>query len=350
MEGLDHTRRTPAHGRSTGTCTPWSAALASTVLAAGISLATSACSPASSGPGTGSTVVQQQESDAGAVLREALGSTRVVILGTGTPTADPERSGPCVAIVVNGTPYLVDLGPGVIRRAAAAVQAGVFELDPINLRHAFITHLHSDHTVGYPDLIFSPWALGRDWSIDVWGPTGIAAMTDHLMAAYEQDIEIRMDGEQPSTTEGFRVRAHEVEPGVVHEDDNVTVEAFLVSHGTWPEAYGYKFTTPDKTIVISGDTGPSDVIVQQCDGCDILIHEVYSSPGFELRPDDWQAYHESFHTSAPELAGIATRARPRLLVLYHQLFWGATDEGLLAEIRAAGYEGEVVSARDLDIY
>ena len=143
----------------------------------------SACGPASSVPGTEATAVQQQESDAGAVVREALGSTRVVILGTGTPTADPERSGPCVAIVVNGTPYLVDLGPGVIRRAAAAVQAGVFELDPINLRHAFITHLHSDHTVGYPDLIFSPWALGRDWSIDVWGPTGIAAMTEHLMAA-----------------------------------------------------------------------------------------------------------------------------------------------------------------------
>ena len=308
-----------------------------------------ACRPATPVPAQPATE-QAENRDAGSLLREALSTTQVVILGTGTPTPDPDRSGPCVAILVNGTPYLVDLGPGVVRRAAAAAQTGLFELDPINLRHAFITHLHSDHTIGYPDLIFSPWATGRDWAIDVWGPTGLRAMTDHLMAAYQQDIEIRMEGGQPSTTDGFPVHAHEIEPGVVYEDDNVAVEAFLVPHGTWPEAYGYKFTTPDRTIVISGDTGPSDVVVEQCDGCDILIHEVYSVPGFELRPDDWQAYHKSFHTSAPELADIATRARPKLLVMYHQLFWGATDEELLEEIRAAGYEGEVVSARDLDVY
>ena len=288
--------------------------------------------------------------DEGTSTRPDLGSTRVVILGTGTPAADPERSGPSLAVVVDETPYLVDLGPGVVRRAASAALAGDFALDPVNLRHAFVTHLHSDHTVGYPDLIFSPWALGRHGSIDVWGPRGIQAMTDNLIAAYEQDIEIRLEGEVPTSDDGYMVNVHETRPGVVFEDRSLTVEAFLVPHGNWPEAYGYKFTTPDKTIVISGDTGPSEAIVEQCDGCDLLIHEVYSKTGWELRPPDWQAYHSGFHTSAAELAAIATRARPKLLVLYHQLFWGATDEELLAEIRAAGYEGEVVSARDLDVY
>ena len=107
--------------------------------------------------------------------------TQVVLLGTGNPAADPDRSGPATAIVVNGTPYLVDFGPGVVRRAAAAVRdRGISSLEPANLHVVFATHLHSDHTVGFPDLIFSPWTLGRRVPLEVYGPKGIKAMADHL--------------------------------------------------------------------------------------------------------------------------------------------------------------------------
>ena len=123
--------------------------------------------------------------------------TTVVMLGTGTPNADPDRSGPAVAIVVNDTPYIVDCGPGIVRRAAAALRNGVKALEPRNLKIAFITHLHSDHTTGLADLILTPWTLERKEPLEVYGPRGIKAMTHHLLAAYRKDIDMRVNGGEP---------------------------------------------------------------------------------------------------------------------------------------------------------
>lgn len=275
--------------------------------------------------------------------------TRVVLLGTGTPNADPDRSGPATAIVVNGASYLVDCGPGVVRRAAAAARKGIPALQPPNLKTAFVTHLHSDHTAGYPDLILSPWVLGRKAPLEVYGPAGLKAMTGNILAAYREDIEIRLDGGEPSNKTGWKANAHEVKPGVIYKDANVMVTAFTVRHGKWPLALGYRFDTADRSIVISGDTAPTQAVVDACHGCDILIHEVYSQAGFRTRPPEWQKYHSAYHTSSAELAGIASKARPGLLVLYHQLFWGRTEQELLDEVKR-GYKGKVVSGHDLDVY
>ena len=275
--------------------------------------------------------------------------TQVVLLGTGTPNADPERSGPAVAIVVDGTPYLIDLGPGVVRRAAAARRDGVEGLAVSKLRTAFITHLHSDHTLGYADFIFTPWVLERDVPAEVFGPPGLRAMTDHLVAAYEADIRVRLNGLEPANSDGYKVNVHEIEPGLVYEDENVRVTAFAVDHGAWEQAFGYRFETPDRTIVVSGDTRPTDSIVEACRRCDILIHEVYSQAGFERREPVWQRYHASSHTSSLELGAIAVRAQPGVLVLYHQLLWGATPEQLVAEIRSV-WDGEIVYGNDLDTF
>src|SRR5262249_14592229 len=132
-------------------------------------------------------------------------------------------------------------------------------------------------------------------------------------------------------------------------DANVSVRAFRVPHGSWQEAFGYRFETPDKTIVISGDCTPNQNVVAACRGCDVLIHEVYSTAGFARRPPPWQRYHANFHTSSKQLAEIAAQAQPKLLILYHQLFWGTSEEDLLKEI-SQFYRGKVVSAHDLDLY
>jgi len=145
---------------------------------------------------------------------------------------------------------------------------------------------------------------------------------------------------------------HEIKPGVVYKDGNVTVKAFAVHHGSWKEAYGYRFETPDKVIVLSGDCAPSDSVIENCNGCDILLHEVYSQFGFDMSKEDWRKYIMEFHTSTKELAALATKAKPKLLVLYHQMFFGGekdTEEVLLQEMRN-GYSGKVVSAHDLDVY
>lgn len=286
----------------------------------------------------------------GTSFQEAAGKrTRVVLLGTGTPNADPDRSGPSVAIVVKGCVYLIDCGPGVVRRAAAAACNGIQELDLKKLNRLFVTHLHSDHTLGYPDVIFSPWTLGRQDPLEVYGPKGIQNMTKHLLAAYREDIDVRLHGLEPANKTGYEVRVHEIKPGVIYTDDNVSVRAFLVRHGSWRAAYGFRFETADRTVVVSGDTAPTEAVADNCNGCDVLIHEVYSEAGLRRRPTEWQRYHSHYHTSSKELAEIAERAHPRLLVLYHQLFWGTTDEELLLEVRR-NYHGKVVSGRDLDVY
>ena len=130
----------------------------------------------------------------------------------------------------------------------------------------------------------------------------------------------------------------------------VTIEAFPVRHGAWKESYGYRVATPDRTIVISGDAAPSDAIAEKCQGCDVLVHEVYSQAGFRGRPLEWQRYHARYHTSTAELAAIALKAKPKLLVLTHQLIWSSNPAAMLEEIRVAGYAAPVAFGNDLDVY
>jgi ribonuclease BN (tRNA processing enzyme) len=284
--------------------------------------------------------------------------TQVVLLGTGNPPADPDRSGPATAIVVNGTPYLVDFGAGVVRRAkSAVVDRGIAGLDPVKLRVVFATHLHSDHTVGYPDLILTPWVLGRPVPLEVYGPSGIAHMTEHVLEAYREDFATRTKDRHLFTVgafaEGHAVNAHEIKPGIVYKDANVTVTAFATKHAM--ESYGYRFDTPDRSIVISGDTNPTQATIDACRGCDVLIHEVLTHEWLAKRRD-FQAYAAQFHTTTSQLTELAKQAKPGLLILYHaSLSWRPAVDSersspatLLAEM--SKYPGHVVVGRDLDVY
>jgi ribonuclease Z len=279
--------------------------------------------------------------------------TKLVLLGTGNPNPSPEQSGCALALVVNDVPYVVDFGPGLIRKAAALSPryGGSIEgLNVKNIKKAFLTHLHSDHTTGYPDLILTPWVMGRDKPLEVYGPAGIKEMTEHILEAYSEDIRYRLYGTEPANDNGWLVDCHEIlKDGLFYQDEHIKAEAFRVPHGTWPNAWGFRFTTPDRVIVISGDSAPSEKIIEYASGADILVHEVYSHAGYEKKTESWKAYHSEHHTSTLELGGIARRADPGLVVLYHILFWGASEEELLDEISGI-YDGKVIVGRDLDIY
>lgn len=278
--------------------------------------------------------------------------TQLILLGTGTPNADPERSGPSLAIVVGSNSYIVDFGPGVVRRASALSKqwGGKIEaLNANNLKLAFLTHLHSDHTAGYADLILTPWVLGRNIPLEVYGPKGLTQMTEDLLAAYRSDISYRLDGLEPANALGWQVNTHEITEGIVFQDDLIEVTAFKINHGSWDNAFGYRFVTPDKTIVISGDTRPSQNLIRYSEGADILVHEVYSQAGFDKKTEVWKKYHASHHTSTFELGEIAKKTKPGLLVLHHILFWGATEEELLDEISQI-YDGLVSIGSDMMIY
>lgn len=269
--------------------------------------------------------------------------THVVLLGTGTPNPDTARFGPALAIVVDGEPYLVDAGAGVVRRAVAA------GIPVTRLRRVFLTHLHSDHTIGMADLLLTPWVLERVEPLEVFGPAGTQELMDHLTEAYQADIRRRIDGLQPQNTTGWASRVSALRPGVVYQDSLVTVTAIPVPHEDWPEAYGFRFETAERVIVVSGDTRWSDALIAACDGCDVLVHEVYADAGFARREPEWQRYHAHAHTGAAELGRLATAARPGLLLLYHQLHWGTPDDSLVAEVRST-WSGRVVSGRDLGVY
>lgn len=281
-------------------------------------------------------------------------TTQVVLLGSGTPVADPDRSGCSIAIIVNTMPYIVDFGPGVMRQLSAVTPYfsksghGIEGLDLRNVTRAFLTHLHSDHTTGYPDLILTPWAVGgsgRNRPLEVYGPKGINQMTENILEAYREDINYRISGLQSNNDLGWRVNSHEIlEEGVIYQDSNVKVEAFPAPHGTWTNAWAFRFTTPDKIIVISGDTRYSEKLIEYTKDADILFCEVYSEKLMHWAGLD---YFRSHHISTTELAKLAKIAEPKLLVLYHVMPSGVVEQDYLDEIIEI-YKGKVIFGNDLD--
>jgi ribonuclease BN (tRNA processing enzyme) len=289
----------------------------------------------------------------------ATGRTRVVFLGTGTPLPDPDRSGPATAVVVDDVAYLFDAGPGVVRRAGAAAAKGIAALTPVRLRFGFLTHLHSDHTMGLPDLMLTPWTMGRTEPLELYGPVGTRAMADGIQKAWALDIDRRRHDLQPSPPRGWQVNVHEVTGGEIYKDERVVITAIPVDHGPW-EAFAYRIQGPDRTIVISGDTRPGPALAAACRGCDMLIFEVYTTGSTAKVTPQWREYRRVYHTSTEELATIAKTSQPKLLVLYHRANPGCDQVGsncgssgseqeALDEVRRS-YPGQVVEAHDLDVF
>lgn len=275
--------------------------------------------------------------------------TKLILLGTGTPFADPTKSGPSLAIVVNNTSYIVDCGPGVVRRAAEASKLGFPSLEAAQLKTLFITHLHSDHTIGLADIILTPAVLDRNAPISIYGPVGSKKMTDDLMSAYKEDIAIRINGLEKGDAIAYQVYTNEIKEGEIYKDSNLNVTAFNVQHGQWDNAFGFVFQTKDKKIVISGDCTYSENLIKYAKDCDILVHEVYSDAGLKKRTQRWQDYHSTFHTSTYQLADIANKVKPKLLILNHQLTFGTSLQSLLDELKSK-YAGPVVNGADLDVF
>jgi ribonuclease BN (tRNA processing enzyme) len=298
--------------------------------------------------------------------------TKVVLLGTGTPVPDPDRSGPATAIVVDDSAYLVDFGPGIVRRAeSAALTRRIPAVEPGNLKVAFVTHLHSDHTAGYSDLIFTGWTSGRRVPLEVYGPSGLQSMTEHILQAYRVDIETRTNPDGPMrdagrSPDGWKVNAHEIKAGVIYKDEKVTVTAFVTRHAM--ESYGYRFDTPDRSIVISGDTNPTEETINACNGCDVLVHEAQPLELLAKLPKSIQSFVAKYHTTTEQLAELASKAKPKLLVIYHTISFPpgiapprllppnagadalyASPEMLQKEI-GSRYSGKFVIGKDLDVY
>lgn len=277
--------------------------------------------------------------------------TQLILLGTGNPNPTPETAGPATLIIVNDMPYIFDAGEGVMRRAEAArLKYNLKGLERTKFTHLFLTHLHWDHTVGIPEVMMTPWTQGREGPLFLFGPIGTSHMAKSFLQAFRQDIAIRVKGLEPATKNGWHVETTEFENSYTYRDKNVTIEAFPVCHGTIKNSVGYKITTPDRVIVLSGDTTYCPIIAEKARGADILVHEGYPTKSHAKLPADWAVYHTSSHTAAVDIARIANAAKPKLLVLSHQLVWKGDPISMITDEIAETYDGKAVNGKDLDLF
>jgi len=317
------------------------------------------------------------------VSKRAATTTQIVFLGTGMPAPNPQRQGPAFVIETGGNTYLFDIGVGVMRQAAAA------HVDISPPTAAFLSHLHTDHTLGLPDLMFTAWSAGgANSNFPLYGPVGLQWMVTNIQNAYTQDICVRnvcqMFGKnnyQPPTVHEIALKhptggptpppaaGHapicnscaacpsgsncscgadlpKSPPEVVYTDSAVTVSAFLVRHGCWDEAFGYVFeTTADKKkIVYSGDTRYVANMGAACSGCDVLIHELYWGSETVACGN----YMTCFHTTVPELQKVFKEGNPKKLVVVHQVGTGSPATLGIPQCSTSKTSGCVIFANDLE--
>jgi ribonuclease Z len=265
----------------------------------------------------------------------------VLLLGTGFPRPDPQRAGPSTAVVIGGKWFVVDAGRGTTLRIAGT------DLKYENMRGVFLTHLHSDHTAGLPDLFATSWQFGRkNVPLPLYGPPGTKRLAKAMLQFFAEDIHIRRDLMEKHPAAGATIATHIVREGVVYDDGEVKVTAFAVDHRPVRYAFGYRFDAGGHSIVVSGDTRPTDNLVKFAKGADVLVLEAYLPEHFDrVQTPEMAARLKSYHTSAEEAGQLAARAGVRKLVLTHLI---PTDGGETFRERAArAFKGEIVVGRDL---
>ncbi len=277
--------------------------------------------------------------------------TRLILLGTkGGPSVAGARKNPSTLLMINGTPYLIDCGYCASRQLWTA---GV----PLNkLRYIFITHHHSDHNLDYGAVLYNTWNTGPPPRVDAYGPPGLLKMTENCLQFSEFDIGIRMQDEgYPDMKE--MVFPHEFDkPGVIMENDDVKVTAALVRHPPIKHSYAFRFDTPGRSVVISGDTTYAPELASFAKGADVLVHEVMYLPALEEilkgSPDaaKLRAHLLASHTVCEDVGKIAAQAEVGTLVLTHFVPGGdqirVSDLQWTEDIRKH-YHGPIIVGRDL---
>ena len=268
---------------------------------------------------------------------------RVTLLGTGSPPPVMNRFGPSTLVEAGGEKLVFDAGRGNLQRLVQA------KVDLKDIHALFLTHLHSDHVVGIPDMFLTGWLIGRrETPFRVWGPRGTKDMMTHLERAFEFDIRIRLYDDRPPP-QGIVVRAEDIQQGVVYEQNGVKVTAFDVDHRPVHPALGYRIDYAGRSVVLSGDTKFSENLIRFAQGADLVVHSV-AAPEVVSRgrsPERTKAILD--HHTMPEEAGtVFARVRPKLAIFSHIVLPHATAQDLIPATRK-NYTGSLELGEDLDV-
>jgi ribonuclease Z len=268
---------------------------------------------------------------------------RVTLLGTGAPPPSLERFGPSTLVEVGEQKFIFDAGRGAMQRLH---QLGIPFGDITGM---FLTHHHSDHVVGFPDLWLTGW-IGRPWGkrntpLQVWGPEGTKQMMEHLPKAFHVDIRVRS---KSYPAEGVKLVAHEIAEGIVFEDDGIKVSAFEVDHGGEDlPAYGYRIDYKGHAVALSGDTTFNENLIEHARGADVLVHEVTAVSGSAAESAEQLKRIGSNHTTPEQAGEVFARVKPKLAVYNHLLLFGGAKAADLVPATRKKYGGPLIVGEDL---
>ncbi len=268
---------------------------------------------------------------------------RITLLGTGAPPPSLERFGPSTLVEVGEQKFIFDAGRGAMQRLH---QLGI----PFSeITGMFLTHHHSDHVVGFPDLWLTGW-IGRPWGkrstpLQVWGPEGTKQMMEHLPKAFHVDIRVRS---KSYPAEGVKLVAHEIAEGIVFEDDGIKVSAFEVDHGGEDlPAYGYRIDYKGHAVALSGDTTFNENLIEHARGADVLVHEVTAVSGSAAESAEQLKRIGSNHATPEQAGEVFARVKPKLAVYNHLLLFGGAKAADLVPATRKKYGGPLMVGEDL---
>ena len=267
---------------------------------------------------------------------------KVTLLGTGCPAPVMNRFGPSIMVEAGDRKFIFDAGRGVIQRLAQ------IKVQYKEIQGVFLTHLHSDHVVGLPDLWLTGWLNGRrDRPLQVWGPKGTKKMMSNLREAFEEDIKFRLY-EDRASPDGVAIETKDIAEGVVYEESGIKVTAFEVDHGPTKPAFGYRIDYRGRSVVLSGDTRYSENLIKYAKGADLLIHEVVSLKSLKERErgEEWEKMIISHHTTPEQAGEIFSIVKPRLAIYSHIVLPSAIEQDIIPPTRKI-YSGLVELGEDL---
>jgi ribonuclease Z len=266
---------------------------------------------------------------------------KITILGSGTPRVNIDRFSQSILIEHKDDKFLFDAGRGAILRLN---QSNVL---PNEVNHIFFTHLHSDHILGFSDILMTGWIYHRQSGLNVFGPEGTKNFVDSTIKAFEEDIKVRSMEPEKLDTNNLKSKIEIIYDGYTYKKNGLNIEAFSVKHEPFTHAFGFKISNSKYCMVISGDTTYSEKVLEKAKGCDILIHEIAHASDHTLKKYPKAKGVISYHTSTEQISKIINIIKPRLTILNHVLSLdGSSDNEILNKIKK-NTSHKVMIAKDL---